>query len=190
MKLMKFTRSAVALFALLLLAVACRQPPTPPDPSETGGVPQAGNGDVDWVSPEAVRRSDPGEVPPSRAEGFSNLPGDDGRLEGVLPSVYFAFDQSAVRPADRPALQEAADYLLQQPNAKLIIEGHCDWRGTSEYNLALGERRAASARDYLLSLGIPQSRVEIVSKGDLEAVETDDEGLLQQDRRADLVIIP
>jgi peptidoglycan-associated lipoprotein len=188
---MKFTRSALALLATLLLAVACKQPPTPPSPSDTG-MPGGGSqfGDPNFVNPSLLNRPRTDDAPPARDAAFSRGAGENGWLEGVLPSIYFDFDQSAVRPSDRPALQEAADYLMRNPGAKLLIEGHCDWRGTSEYNLALGERRAGNARDYLLSLGISADRVEIVSMGDLEATEVSDEVQLQQDRRADLIVIP
>lgn len=184
---MKFNRSAFALLALLILAVACKQPPTPPRPSDTA---RAGGGSTlapDWISPSDIRGVSRNDLPPLRSDTNAAA---SNRKEGLFPAIYFDFDQSAVRPSDRPALQEAADYLLRETGAKLVIEGHCDWRGTTEYNMALGERRAASARDYLLSLGISPDRVEIVSKGDLEAIQVDDEAQLQQDRRADLVVIP
>lgn len=191
---MKFTRSALAsvLLVLLFVASACKQPPVPPRPTDTS-LPGGGSGrnSSQFVSPETIRRAPLGDdLPALRNSDFGDVSANGGRLEDILPSIYFDFDQSAVRPTDRPALQEAADYLLRNPSHKLLIEGHCDWRGTAQYNLALGERRAASARDYLLSLGIDPTRVEIVSQGDIDAVEVDDEVQLQQDRRADLVVIP
>ncbi|MFP4282446.1 MAG: OmpA family protein [Opitutales bacterium] len=190
---MKLVRSTIVAALLLTLLAACAQPPAPPDPSMTSA-PRAGggqgNGNLGWVDPSVVGRGDAFDSGlEMRSDRFGGAD-QSGRLEGVLPSIYFEFDQSAVRPSERPALQEAADYLLENDDARLIIEGHADWRGTTEYNLALGERRAASARDYLLSLGIDSTRIEIVSMGDREAVQTDDESVMRTDRRADLIVIP
>jgi peptidoglycan-associated lipoprotein len=187
---MKLTRIPIVLLATLFFAVACRQAPNPPQPSLTGTPGSEGGSQYPgWVSPEDISSAGiPSDLPPVRDTSLN--PNDEGRIEGLLPSVYFDFDQSAIRPGDRGALQEAADYLLQNPGARLILEGHCDWRGTAEYNMALGERRAASAMEYILSLGIDPSRMEIVSMGDLEAMEVDSEAQLQEDRRADLIVIP
>lgn len=111
------------------------------------------------------------------------------QVRGLLPSVFFDFDKSFVRPNERPKLDQAAAHLQANPADGLLVEGHCDWRGTTEYNLALGERRAQSVRDYLVTLGIAPDRVQTLSKGDLEATETREESQLQQDRRTDLVIL-
>jgi len=94
-----------------------------------------------------------------------------------------------VRPADRPLLQEAAQFLANNPGTKVIVEGHCDWRGTTEYNLALGDRRANSVRDYLVSLGVSQDRIETVSFGDRMAQTEANEQQMQEDRRADLILV-
>lgn len=149
---------------------------------------QNARGSSGWVNPALVDGFAAGQGLELRSSEFNSANGE--AIEGILPSIYFGFDQAAIRPSDRPALQEAADYLRQHPGARLIVEGHCDWRGTSEYNLALGERRASSARDYLITLGISQDRIEVVSMGDLEASQASDEARLGQDRRADLLVIP
>lgn len=187
---MKRIPTLVAFLALMILASACRQPPTPPQPSMTRA-PSSGSGGAGSSGLGTLATNL--EIAPStglqsRSSGFDNM-GDANRLEGILPSIYFDFDQSALRPQDRALIQQAADYLLDNSSAKLLIEGHCDWRGTTEYNMALGERRAANARDYLLSLGIEPARVEIVTLGDREATQTSDSAILQGDRRADFVII-
>ena len=80
---------------------------------------------------------------------------DDGHtVRGVLQPVYFAFDSSAIKAAERPKLQAAKDYLDKNPGYRLLLEGHCDWRGTAEYNLSLGDRRAnewgSQIRSYVL----------------------------------------
>lgn len=143
-----------------------------------------GGGTGDYISPEDMRRN--------AALGLESRGafGEEGqREEGVLPSVYFEFDQHVVRSEDRPRLQDASNFLADNPGTRVIVEGHCDWRGTTEYNLALGERRANSVRDFLVSLGVSPERIETVSFGDrLAATEASDQQM-RQDRRADLVLV-
>jgi peptidoglycan-associated lipoprotein len=79
--------------------------------------------------------------------------------------IRFDFDKSTVRADAKPILSAVADYMKKNKGAKLLIEGHCDERGTSEYNMALGDRRAESARAYLASLGVPASALSTVSFG-------------------------
>ncbi len=114
---------------------------------------------------------------------------DGNRVEGLFSPVYFDFDQSFVRPADRGVLQEVAQHLNQNSGDVLLVEGRCDWRGTTEYNMALGDRRAISVITYLQQLGVPDNQMESVSKGDLDAITEGSEDQMQLDRRADLVII-
>jgi len=111
------------------------------------------------------------------------------QIRGQFPTIYFDFDQSFVRPADRPALDRVADQLRAQPADYLLVEGYCDWKGTTEYNLALGDRRATSVKDYLVSLGIDPSRIEILSKGDLDAAPDAGPEGRALDRKAELVIV-
>lgn len=105
-------------------------------------------------------------------------------------SVYFDYDRSYIRESERSVLNDTAKYLLQNTAQRILIEGHCDWKGTTEYNLALGDRRANSVKSYLVQLGVTPSKVEILSKGDLEAVEGADDAGRQLDRRADVILIP
>jgi peptidoglycan-associated lipoprotein len=92
-------------------------------------------------------------------------------IEGVvfesklLKDIHFDFDQYDIRPGDAEILKENATLLKKYPNVKIQIEGHCDERGTIEYNLALGERRANSTKNYLLSLGISSQRISTISYG-------------------------
>jgi peptidoglycan-associated lipoprotein len=83
-----------------------------------------------------------------------------------LGDVFFDYDMSAIRADARPILQKNADYLRRWMTTRVSIEGHADARGTSEYNLALGERRASAIRDYLVSLGIASERMLPVSRGE------------------------
>ena len=154
-----------------------------PDPSMTAVRSGAGSG-ADWINPDDVVQAD--ELGLSMRD--PDMLGVDG-TENVLSSVYFDFDQSFVRPADRTVLQEAASFLESNPGSKLLIEGHCDWRGTTEYNMALGDRRSMSVLTYLEQLGVDTGRLETISKGDLEAITEGTEGEMGKDRRADLLVI-
>ncbi|MCV2885543.1 peptidoglycan-associated lipoprotein Pal [Aestuariibacter sp. AA17] len=80
--------------------------------------------------------------------------------------VYFDFDRSAIRSDAYPILDKHADFLIKNPNQKIVIEGHCDERGTPEYNIALGERRAKSVETYLVNAGVNPSQLSVVSYGE------------------------
>ena len=167
----------------------CRGPQTP-DPSMTavrGSGTGSGSSSADWISAEDIARAEALGLPMRDADMMGN---EGNRLENLFSPVYFDFDQSFVRPADRGTLQEAAQYLDANPSAKLLVEGHCDWRGTTEYNMALGDRRAASVIAYLEQVGVSTDRMETVSKGDLEAMTEGTDDQMQLDRRGDLIIIP
>ncbi len=84
---------------------------------------------------------------------------------GVFKDVFFDFDQFEIREDQRAALEENARLLTRRPGAVVIVEGHCDDRGTAQYNMALGEKRANAVRDFLTALGIEASRVKTVSYG-------------------------
>lgn len=86
-------------------------------------------------------------------------------VQATLKPVYFAYDQYALTPEAQAALQFNADVLRKAPNVRVVVEGHCDERGTDEYNLALGERRARAAVDFLVGLGITPDRMTTVSYG-------------------------
>ncbi len=94
-------------------------------------------------------------------------PGIQGEVfeSSLLKDIHFDFDKYDIRPGDAAILKEDAALLKKYPNVKIQIEGHCDERGTVEYNLALGERRANKAKDYLVSLGISTARISTISYG-------------------------
>ena len=104
--------------------------------------------------------------------------------------VYFDTDQYNIDSEDSTKLQRQAQYFSQYPNVTFTIEGHADERGTREYNLALGERRANSAKNYLVSLGIPASRIRTISYGKERPVALgSNESAWAQNRRAATVTI-
>ena len=106
-----------------------------------------------------------------------------------MRKVLFEFDKFRLTDKSRATLRENAAWLLEHPNIKVQIEGHCDERGTIDYNLGLGERRAISARSYLSSLGIEPDRIFTISYGEEGPVELGhDEGAWAQNRRVEFKI--
>ncbi len=111
-----------------------------------------------------------------------------GRSSPGLSPIYFDFDQAGVRPDMSERMIQNADFL-KQVNNTVIIEGNCDDRGTNEYNLALGEKRAINARDYLINLGINPGRIRTVSYGEERPLFFEqNEFAWSQNRRADFVL--
>jgi peptidoglycan-associated lipoprotein len=107
----------------------------------------------------------------------------------ALRDIFFEFDKYDVRPADKGTLDENAKWLKSNGSALLLIEGHTDERGTNEYNLALGERRAKATRDYLVSLGIDAGRITVISYGEERPVCTDKtEACWGKNRRAHFLV--
>ena len=103
--------------------------------------------------------------------------------------IRFDFDKSVVRADAKTILSGVADYMKKNKGAKLLIEGHCDERGTSEYNMALGDRRAESARAYLASLGVPASALSTVSFGKEKPLDPgNNEDAWAKNRRAHFVL--
>lgn len=98
-----------------------------------------------------------GPVPGSQADFVAQMQGDD--------TIYFDTDRYNIDPVDQQALSRQAQWLMRYPAKRATIEGHCDERGTREYNLALGERRANATKNYLVSLGVAASRLNTISYG-------------------------
>jgi peptidoglycan-associated lipoprotein len=113
--------------------------------------------------PEPIAAAPP---PPAAtpAEPARPAPAEFTAIADVKP-IYFDFDQASIRPDDAKILEANAEWLKTNANTLVLIEGHCDERGTSEYNLVLGERRAQAARNSLISSGIAAERISIVSFG-------------------------
>jgi peptidoglycan-associated lipoprotein len=114
---------------------------------------------------------------------------DELRRRGFSPDIYFDYDESTLSDDTRQKLARNADLLKAQTQFMVTIEGHADARGTNEYNLALGERRANAVRDYLGSLGVPGDRLRTISYGEERGVCTEDsESCYSQNRRAHMII--
>lgn len=190
----KKVRILFLLLSVVFLFSACsrKQAPTPSASGATGSSQSDFGGDF-------IPASDLGGDYGLGADGLELRSDTDGisngmyngreMVEGVLPSVYFGFDSSAISASERSKLQQAADYLEANPSMGLLVEGHCDRYGTAEYNLALGDRRAESVSNYLGTLGITPLRVDKLSKGSLESTSGLSKSQSSQDRRADLILL-
>jgi peptidoglycan-associated lipoprotein len=108
----------------------------------------------------------------------------------LLKDIYFDFDRFDIRKGDADILKENAAWIKKSPNMKIQVEGHCDERGTAEYNLALGERRANSVQKYLVSLGLPGNQISIISYGEEKPADPGHtEEAWAKNRRAHFVIL-
>ena len=190
---MKGARSfaLLAVTAALVTVVACSKktppvarpaPPPPASPANTAPPrPPA--------PPEPVR--EPVAVPPEPVRDFaiSSASLDDLNKNSPLKPVYFELDSSDLSSSNQKALDDNAALLKRYPSWAVTVEGHCDERGTAEYNLALGERRAIAARAYLVSLGIAADRLRTVSYGkEFPFDPGHDETAFAKNRRAHFVI--
>jgi len=109
--------------------------------------------------------------------------------KNVLKPIYFEYNKSNIRPEYQPVLESISKWLVKKDGSQLLIEGHCDERGTDEYNLALGERRALAVRRYLIALGVSSDRVHTISYGEEKpAVPGSDEAAWSKNRRAEFKV--
>lgn len=126
---------------------------------------------------------------PQEPERASERPGDQGGEAGRLLTAYFDYDESGLRADAKGALRQNAETLRTKGTTRVELQGNCDERGTDEYNLALGKRRAESARQYLRDLGIPDNRMTTVSFGEENpAVQGGSESAWAKNRRVDFVL--
>ena len=190
---MRAARGMKVLIALLSLtaAAACgaKKPPiarpTPPPVPPTSTAPSR----VVPAPPEPV--VEPTIVPPEpvRDDAISAASLDDLNRNSPLKAVFYELDSSELSAEGQRTLDQNAALLKRYPNWTVTVEGHCDERGTAEYNLALGERRAITARAYLVSLGIPADRLRTVSYGkEFPFDPGHDEAAFAKNRRAHFVI--
>jgi peptidoglycan-associated lipoprotein len=178
----RLTSWALAIGALSL-AIACgkKQPPvvaTTPTPTPT--VAQSTPPPTPPPPPPPPASTPvpaPTSVELSPSEAFAKMTLEQLNETNPLDDVLFAYDSAELSEAGRATLQKNSAWLQKWITTRVTIEGHADSRGTNEYNFALSERRAASVRDYLVSLGVANARLAIVSKGEEQPVcteETDD----------------
>lgn len=191
---MKLSRTLLVLSvaALATFSVACKKKVAAATPAPVVSAP---------ATPAVVQKSEPAPVakvapePPAAPRSRYPDAATVKRIEELLARIqdaYFDYDKHLIRPDAQATLTEdaktLADILKQYPDYKLTVEGHCDERGSAEYNMALGDARARAAKDYVVSLGIPADQLQTVSYGKEKPVCTDNnEDCWQKNRRAHIV---
>ena len=190
--MMKKVTYLICLFAITLSWMGCQSAGRPtPEMTRMGLGTGPGGGDSD----QGGGTTNAGNISGFGFDDGDNLPGRDNSIGNLANAdsyeiVYFDYDRSYIRESERSKLNETAKFLLRDTSQRIVVEGHCDWKGTTDYNLALGDRRANSVKSYLVQLGVGPSKIEILSKGDLDAVEGADDAGRQLDRRANIILIP
>ena len=178
----------VQVMVIGLAGCAKKVPPPPPPPPPAPPVVAAPP-----PPPPAPAPAPAPAPPPPRAltedEVFARKTVEQLNAEMPLGDVKFNYDQATIRDDQRATLQRNADYLRRWTSVRVSVEGHADARGTNEYNLALGERRANAVKEYLVGLGVMGDRLVVVSKGEETPVCTDmNEACYERNRRGHFVI--
>jgi peptidoglycan-associated lipoprotein len=189
MKLTKFTKLLVFGLVVSVAAAGCRKRPgqITPLPARTGSsVPEANNAPplVDNGGPKAETTGGFSQTDPNARKDW---PRDREIFKS--DTAHFDFDSSVVRAADKAKVSAVADYLKANALDAVEIEGHCDERGTEEYNRSLGERRALALREQLVSLGVDPSRIDTISFGKDRPVDPGHaESAWKQNRRGEFIL--
>ena len=178
----------VLVMVIGLAGCAKKVPPPPPPPPPAPPVVAAPP-----PPPPAPAPAPAPAPPPPRAltedDIFGRKTVEQLNAEMPLGDVMFDYDQSTIRDDQRATLQRNADYLRRWTSVRVSVEGHADARGTNEYNLALGERRANAVKEYLVGLGVMGDRMVVVSKGEETPLCTDmNEACYEQNRRGHFMI--
>jgi peptidoglycan-associated lipoprotein len=162
----------------LMFTVSCATKEIKPETGEQGTTDMTSSGGDQAAAPDQTMEDEAIQAEMQRA-----------RESFVSEDIHFDFDQSVLTPDARDILERKAAWLRRNPSASVLIEGHCDERGTAEYNIALGERRARSAMDFLVDLGISASRLSTVSYGEERPLDPrHNEAAWAKNRRAHFVI--
>jgi peptidoglycan-associated lipoprotein len=208
MKYMKNSKVKIELLSVVLAVVAvivgCKRNPQPPltyipgiskpITNEVAGFGKENPIEID--TNKAV--STPMPLPTTTNEVAATPLADRDLIEGMIPDrdtfksniIYFDFDRSSIRSSERSKLDAVAKVLKSKPETKIQIEGHCDERGTEEYNRALGERRALAAREYLINSGINSDRIFTISYGeDKPADPAHNEQAWAKNRRDEFILL-
>jgi peptidoglycan-associated lipoprotein len=188
--LMLNTRTGLAVVLVTVLGlgfVACAKKVPPPAPQPAP--PVATTPAPPAPPPPPAPPAPPAPAPLSEDEIFARKSLEELNAEKPLGDVFFDLDRSDLKDDGRAALQKDADWMRRWASTKVTVEGHCDSRGTTEYNLALGERRAKAVKTYLVGLGVGDDRVLIVSKGKEQPFCTEEnEACWSQNRRGHFIV--
>ncbi|MEN8190468.1 MAG: peptidoglycan-associated lipoprotein Pal [Thermodesulfobacteriota bacterium] len=169
---------------------------TPPDTGATGGT-SIDYPPADAYSEESLPAEGTLDDSSGQRLGSMSISGERseeqkrmfGRSSMELKPIYFAFDQASIRGDMADNMLHNGNYMMENPSVSVVIEGNCDERGTNEYNLALGERRAINAKEYLVDLGVRASRIRTVSYGEERPLFMgQDEDSMMKNRRDDFIL--
>ena len=177
----------LSVFLIALTVSGCPKKPETPSETELGGPGSSqGLGGPGGIQDRNLAPKDPG----TRARSRIQDEGSDRNASGPLSDVYFDYDAFDLSTEARNTLQSHAEWLKKNAGAKVEIEGHCDERGTVEYNLALGAKRAKAARDYLVTLGVDANQMSTISYGEeLPLCKDSTDACWQQNRRAHFLLV-
>jgi peptidoglycan-associated lipoprotein len=186
MKLFRISSFMMLITATLFLGTGCQAMkdlwPFGGDGDESEQTVDPGDDIGPITTPDTPTDFEPGPVG-NRAGEWKRRP------ELKIPVIYFSYDKFALGAREKTILNQVAAYMKKNPNLGLIIEGHCDERGSEEYNRSLGERRALAVKDYLITQGIPENRIQTQSMGeDRPAVTGIGEAIFAKNRRAELCL--
>jgi peptidoglycan-associated lipoprotein len=197
--------TTVLLSSLVLLSSGCsKKSVIPPEGTEIGGSELSGGTNINYpaaadgyletglAAEESMDFTGTGRSSLSINTGADQQSEEYRRAHGrssiTFSPIYFDFDQAGINPEMAPVLSANASYMKENPNTVIIIEGNCDERGTNEYNLALGERRAINTKEYLVDLGVNPVRIRTVSYGEERPLFIGQNELdWSQNRRADFI---
>ena len=180
--------AAIALTALIGVSACGKKKPAPVPPPPPPPVAQPTTTPAPPPPPPPAPR-ETAPAPLTEEEIFAKSTLEELNAKKPLADAFFDLDSQQIRDDAKPILQKDADWMKKWTSTKVMVEGHADERGTAEYNLALGERRAAAVRDYLVNLGIGADRITVVSKGKEAPVCTEqNEACWSQNRRGHFVI--
>jgi len=161
------------------------QPPAPPEITKT----EDKKTTADTIATKELPKESITEKQFSKAQP-EDIQSSLKELQSRIQDIHFDYDRYDIKDDAKPVLKEVSTILSRNKNIKVIIEGHCDERGTNEYNLGLGDRRANSAKEYLISLGIPSNKIETISYGEEKPICTEQtEDCWAKNRRAHFVFI-
>ena len=173
---------AVTVAAVLMLSFSCAKKQVKDD--TMAGQPQQREAEVVEVEEEAVL-----EESDIDTQAFQEISERDAELKAIFQDIRFDYDDFSLRPEAKDILKGIAEWLLKNTSSQILIEGHCDERGTNEYNLALGERRANSAKKYIVQLGVAPKRISNISYGEEKPLDsTQDEEAWSKNRRDHFLI--
>lgn len=186
----RFVVGATFVLMAALTGAACHhkapQPPPAPAPAPAPPPPASTTPPPPPPPPPAPT---PTAAPPTEEEAFKTKTLEQLNAEKPLADVFFALDSIELTAEARTFMQKNVDWMKKWGTTKVMVEGHADSRGTNEYNLALGERRAEAVRSYMTSLGLPADRMAIVSKGEEQPFCNEEtEACWQQNRRGHFIV--